>query len=66
MKKNLPLKKKTAAAKADSKIKREELVAKWQNKSDDVEMAIPLKTGKRKKSIPKLNPTGNPKYKKEN
>ena len=60
------IKKKTAAAKADSKIKRDELVARWQNKSDDVEMAIPLQTGKRKKSIPKVNPTGDPKYKKEN
>ena len=60
------IKKKTAAAKADSKIKHQELVAKWQNKSDDVEMAIPLVTGKRKKAIPKINPTGEPKYKKEN
>ena len=60
------IKKKTAAAKADSKIKRDELVARWQNKSDDVEMAIPLQTGKRKKSLPKFNPTGDPKYKKEN
>ena len=60
------IKKKTAAAKADSKIKREELVAKWQNKSDDVEMAVPLKTGKRKKAIPKFNSTGDAKYKKEN
>ena len=60
------IKKKTAAAKADSKIKQDELVARWQNKSDDVEMAIPLQTGKRKKSLPKFNPTGDPKYKKEN
>ena len=60
------IKKKTAAAKADSKIKREELVAKWQNKSDDVEMAVPLQTGKRKKAIPKFNSTGDAKYKKEN
>ena len=60
------VKKKAAAAKADSKIKREELVAKWQNKSDDVEMAIPLQTGKRKKEIPKFNPTGEAKFKKEN
>ena len=60
------IKKKTAAAKADSKIKHQELVAKWQNKSDDVEMAIPLQTGKRKKPIPKINPTGEAKYKKEN
>ena len=60
------IKKKTAAAKADSKIKRDEVVARWQNKSDDVEMTIPLQTGKRKKSIPKVNPTGDPKYKKEN
>ena len=60
------VKKKIAAAKADSKIKREELVAKWQNKSDDVEMAIPLQTGKRKKALPKVNPTGEAKYKKEN
>ena len=60
------IKKKTAAAKADSKIKHQELVAKWQNKSDDVEMAVPLKTGKRKKAIPKFNPTGDAKYKKEN
>ena len=60
------LKKKTAAAKADSRIKHQELVAKWQNKSDDVEMAVPLQTGKRKKAIPKFNPTGEVKYKKEN
>ena len=65
MKKNLLLKKKTAAAKADFKIKRDEVVAKWQNKSDDVEMAIPLQTGKRKKSIPKDH-RGDPKNKKEN
>ena len=60
------VKKKTAAAKADSKIKHQELVAKWQNKSDDVEMAVPLQTGKRKKALPKINPTGEAKYKKEN
>ena len=60
------IKKKTAAAKADSKIKHQELVAKWQNKSDDVEMTVPLQTGKRKKTIPKINPTGEAKYKKEN
>ena len=60
------IKKKTAAAKADSKIKHQELVAKWQNKSEDVEMAVPLQTGKRKKAIPKFNPTGEVKYKKEN
>ena len=60
------IKKKTAAAKADSKIKHQELVAKWQNKSEDVEMAVPLQTGKRKKAIPKFNSTGEPKYKKEN
>ena len=60
------IKKKTAAAKADSKIKREELVAKWQNKREDVEMAVPLQTGKRKKALPKINPTGEAKYKKEN
>ena len=60
------IKKKTAAAKADSKTKREEVVARWQNKSEDVEMAVPLQTGKRKKPIPKFNPTGDPKYKKEN
>ena len=60
------IKKKTAAAKADSKIKHQELVAKWQNKSDDVEMAVPLQTGKRKKALPKINPTGEAKYKKEN
>ena len=60
------IKKETAAAKADSKIKHQELVAKWQNKSDDVEMAVPLQTGKRKKPIPKFNPTGEAKYKKEN
>ena len=60
------IKKKTAAAKADSKIKHQELVAKWQNKSDDVEMAVPLVSGKRKKAIPKINPTGEAKYKKEN
>ena len=60
------IKKKTAAAKADSKIKHQELVAKWQNKSEDVEMVVPLQTGKRKKAIPKFNPTGEVKYKKEN
>ena len=60
------IKKKTATAKADSKIKHQELVAKWQNKSDDVEMAVPLQTGKRKKALPKINPTGEAKYKKEN
>ena len=60
------IKKKAAAAKADSKIKHQELVAKWQNKSEDVEMAVPLQTGKRKKAIPKFNSTGEPKYKKEN
>ena len=60
------IKKKTAAAKADSKIKHQELVAKWQNKSEDVEMAVPLQTGKRKKAIPKFIPTGEAKYKKEN
>ena len=60
------IKKKTAAAKADSKIKHQELVAKWQNKSEDVEMAVPLQTGKRKKAIPKINPIGEAKYKKEN
>ena len=60
------LTKKAAAAKADSKIKHQELIAKWQNKSDDVEMAVPLQTGKRKKAIPKINPTGEAKYKKEN
>ena len=60
------IKKKTAAAKADSKIKHQELVVKWQNKSDDVEMAVPLQTGKRKKAIPKFNLTGEAKYKKEN
>ena len=60
------IKKKTVAAKADSKIKHQELVAKWQNKSEDVEMAVPLQTGKRKKAIPKFNSTGEPKYKKEN
>ena len=60
------IKKKTAAAKADSKIKHQELVVKWQNKSDDVEMAVPLQTGKRKKAIPKFNSTGDAKYKKEN
>ena len=60
------IKKKTAAAKADSKIKHQKLVAKWQNKSEDVEMAVPLQTGKRKKAIPKFNSTGDAKYKKEN
>ena len=60
------IKKKTAAAKADSKIRHQELVTKWQNKSEDVEMAVPLQTGKRKKAIPKFNSTGEPKYKKEN
>ena len=59
------IKKKTAAAKADSRIKHQELVAKWQNKSEDVEMVVPLQTGKRKKAIPKFNPTGEVKYKKE-
>ena len=29
-------------------------------------MAIPLQSGKRKKTIPKVNPTGEPKLKKEN
>ena len=57
------IKKKTAAAKADSKTKREEVVARWQNKSEDVEMAVPLQTGKRKKPVPEL---GDPKNKKEN
>ena len=60
------VKKKAAAAKADSKIKHQELVAKWQNKSEDVEMAVPLQTGKRKKAIPKISPIGEAKYKKEN
>ena len=60
------VKKKAAAAKADSKIKHQELVAKWQNKSEDVKMAVPLQTGKRKKAIPKINPIGEAKYKKEN
>ena len=60
------LTKKAAAAKADSKIKHQELIAKWQNKSDDVEMAVPLVSSKRKKAIPKFNPTGEAKYKKEN
>ena len=60
------IKKKAAAAKVDSKAKREEVVARWQNKSDDVEMAVPLQKGKRKKQIPKFNSTGDPKYKKEN
>ena len=36
------VKKKIAAAKADSKQKHAELVAKWQSKSGDIEMAIPL------------------------
>ena len=60
------VKKKAAAAKADSKIKHQEFVAKWQNKSGDVEMAVPLQTGKRKKALLKFNPTGEAKYKKEN
>ena len=60
------IKKKTAAAKADSRIKHQELVAKWQKKSEDVEMAVPLQTGKCKEAIPKFNPTGEVKYKKEN
>ena len=60
------IKKKTAAAKADSKIKHQELAAKWQNKSEDVEMVVPLVSGKRKKAISKINPTGEAKYKKEN
>ena len=60
------VKKEAAAAKADSKIKHQELVAKWQNKSEDVEMAVPLQTAKRKKAIPKINPIGEAKYKKEN
>ena len=60
------IKKKTAAAKADSKIKHQELAAKWQNKSEDVEMVVPLQTGTRKKAISKINSTGEPKYKKEN
>ena len=58
------IKKKTAAAKADSKIKHQEFVAKWQNKSDDVEMAVPLQSGKRKKPI--SNSSGEAKNKKEN
>ena len=60
------IKKKTAAAKADSKIKHQELAAKWQNKSEDVEMVVPLVSSKRKKAISKINPTGEAKYKKEN
>ena len=60
------IKKKIDAAKADSKNKREEVVARWQNKTDDVEMAIPLQTGKRKKSITKFKPGGEAKQKKEN
>ena len=60
------VKKKAAAAKADSKIKHQELVAQWQNKSEDVEMAVPLQTGKCKKATPKINPIGEAKYKKEN
>ena len=42
------IKKKTAAAKADLKIKQQEEIAKWQNKSSDIEMAVPIVTGKRK------------------
>ena len=60
------IKKKAAAAKADSKIKHQELVVKWRNKSDDVEMTVPLQTGKRKKTMTKFNPTGDAKNKKEN
>ena len=60
------VKKKLAAAKANSKQKQAELIAKWQSKSDDVEMAIPLQSGKRKKTIPKINPSGEAKSKKEN
>ena len=57
------IKKKTAAAKADSKIKHQEFVAKWQNKKEDVEMAVPLLTGKRKTKNPL---TSEAKSKKEN
>ena len=58
------VKKKAAAAKADSKIKHQELVVKWRNKSDDVEMVVPLLSGKRKKPI--SNSGGEAKNKKEN
>ena len=43
------VKKKAAAAKADSSKKQQEEIAKWRSKSDDVEMAVPLQSGKRKK-----------------
>ena len=43
------IKKKEAAAKADSDKKQQEVIAKWRSKSDDVEMAVPLVSGKRKK-----------------
>ena len=43
------IKKKAAAAKADSSKKQQEVIAKWRSKSDDVEMAVPLQSGKRKK-----------------
>ena len=61
MKKNLSLKKNIAAAKAD--IKRQEFIVKWQNKKEDVEMAVPLVTGKRKTKNPL---TSEAKTKKEN
>ena len=43
------VKKKEAAAKVDLKTKQQEEVAKWQNKNVDIEMAVPLTKGKRKK-----------------
>ena len=43
------IKKKAAAAKADSDKKQQEVIAKWRSKSDDVEMAVPLVSGKHKK-----------------
>ena len=56
-------KKKVAAAKADSKKKYQEVLVKWQNKSKDIDMAVPLLKGKRK---PTDKLTSEAKTKKEN
>ena len=56
-------KKKVAAAKADSKKKYQELLVKSQNKSEDIDMAVPLVKGKRK---PTDKLTSEAKTKKEN
>ena len=45
------IEKKAAAAKADIKTKQQEQVVKWRNKSEDVEMILPVIIGKRKKDI---------------